>query len=85
MSHGGPKGTHLGMRHTHNRAQRFGGHTKHSWECVCGRVVSGNGGKQHFKVPGHRRLTAAEEQAKYVERLAEHRSMMAARLDGSSE
>lgn len=46
------------MRHTHSRAQRFGGHTKHVFYCSCGRRVSGNGGKQHFKVEGdHRKVT----------------------------
>lgn len=48
------------MRHTHNRSQRFDGHTKHTFHCSCGRVVSGNGGKQHFKLDGHRRLSFSE-------------------------
>lgn len=50
--------THLSMRRTHNRSQRFGGHTKHTFYCSCGRQVSGNGGKQHFKVDGHQRITS---------------------------
>jgi len=45
------------MGHTHNRAQRFGGHTKHAHYCSCGRIVRGNGGKQHFKLDGHRPIT----------------------------
>jgi hypothetical protein len=46
------------MRHTYNRTQRFGSHTKHTFYCSCGRRVSGNGGKQHFKVEGHQRITS---------------------------
>lgn len=45
------------MGHTHNRSQRFGGHTKHTFYCSCGRQVSGNGGKQHFKLDGHKRVS----------------------------
>ena len=48
------------IRRTHNRSQQFGGHTKHTFYCSCGRTVSGNGGKQHFKVEGHRRVTRAQ-------------------------
>lgn len=75
------------MRHTHSRAQRFGGHTKHSWECICGRVVSGNGGKQHFKLDGHRRLTAAEQDARRAQRIAEaeHALLLEARADVARE
>lgn len=45
---------------THSRAQRFGGHTKHTFYCSCGRQVAGNGGKQHFKLDGHKRIAYAE-------------------------
>jgi hypothetical protein len=51
------------MRHTHSRAQRYGGHTKHTFYCVCGKQVSGNGGKQHFKLDGHRRITREQWRA----------------------
>jgi hypothetical protein len=44
-------------RRTHSRSQRFGGHTKHKFYCSCGRQVSGNGGKQHFRLEGHTRVS----------------------------
>lgn len=44
------------MRHTHSRAQRFGGHTKHTFYCSCGKTVSGNGGKRHFEREGHKSI-----------------------------
>lgn len=59
--------THPGMRHTHNRSQRYGGHTKHTFYCSCGRRVSGNGGKQHFKLDGHKRITQARWQEMHGE------------------
>lgn len=49
--------THLYMRRTHNRSQRFGGHTKHTRYCSCGKQVSGNGGARHFELDGHQRIT----------------------------
>ena len=42
------------MRRTHNRSQRFGGHTRHARYCSCGRVVWGNGGTNHFYGDGGR-------------------------------
>jgi len=41
---------------THNRSQRFGGHTKHAHYCSCGKVVHGNGGRRHFEMDGHDRI-----------------------------
>ena len=45
------------QRRTHNRSQRFGGHTKHVRYCSCGRTVVGNGGKRHFEKEGHERIS----------------------------
>ena len=50
------------QRRTHNRSQRFGGHTRHAHYCECGKVVHGNGGWRHFRNEdgsrrdGHRRI-----------------------------
>lgn len=51
------------QRRTHNRSQRFGGHTRHAHYCACGRVVYGNGSWRHFhnedgtRRDGHRSIT----------------------------
>lgn len=39
---------------THSRSQRFGGHTRHTRYCSCGRSVVGNGGIKHFYTAGGR-------------------------------
>lgn len=62
------------MRLTHDRSHRYGGHTKHSWVCICGRTVTGNGGKQHFRLEGHRKLTRAEEEERHAQRVSECRT-----------
>jgi hypothetical protein len=62
-----PRTTHPVMRRTHNRSQRFGGHTKHTFCCSCGRQVSGNGGKRHFKLEGHRRIGWEQWRAEFGE------------------
>jgi hypothetical protein len=42
------------QRRTHNRSQRFGGHSRRARHCSCGRVVYGNGGINHFFSEGGR-------------------------------
>jgi hypothetical protein len=40
------------QRRTHNRSQRFGGHTRHAKHCSCGAIVYGNGATNHFRTKG---------------------------------
>ena len=56
------------QRRTHNRSQRFGGHARRAHYCICGKVVYGNGGTNHFYTAGGREYGERREGHKRISR-----------------